>query len=292
MKMSSTNGSEANQVNFEDNIDIGQIANSDSGSSNSSKKSSASSGLYQELREDEDIKPHQDQPQQSKQDIMRRKLDLLTTLHSYKARGHMVQNMTISTPLNDLEFEVHRVKKLANVKNNVEVYKKMLISGVGGAELINNYSPKKLALSGWSRNFAANTIHECEPYLHQIAEEEGQLMDPRWMLMVVVIGSGVTYHFSQSFAAALGNSLGNSLGEDIMAKLSENPEVLKNMMGGGKKAPGPSFDIDVASVLSDSSSDSDSDFDGEVAGPSTPAPVRAKRKYVRKVKPVGNAITV
>ena len=73
MKMSSTNGSEANQVNFEDNIDIGQIANSDSGSSNSSKKSSASSGLYQELREDEDIKPHQDQPQQSKQDLMRRK---------------------------------------------------------------------------------------------------------------------------------------------------------------------------------------------------------------------------
>ena len=42
-------------------------------------------------------------------------------------------------------------------------------------------------------------------------------MDPRWMLMFTVVGSGVSYHYMQSVSTALGSALGNTLGEDIIA---------------------------------------------------------------------------
>ena len=284
------------EVNFEDNIDIGQIAGSESGSEKSEDSNASSSGsedtLYKEMRESPKDEVFQEQKaQQSKQDILRRKLDLLTTLSSYRERGFICQKMSMSTPLNDLEYEVHRVKKISLIKNNVEVYKKMLISGVGGVEVINRFSPKKFALNGWSNHFKNTTINECEPYLLQIAEEEGQLMDPRWMLMFTVVGSGVSYHYMQSVSTALGNALGNTLGEDIIAGLAENPDIVKNLLAKKqqKNVAGPSFDIDDVESVSIVSSSDESDFG--VEEPSTPPP-KAKRKYTRKKVIPGNAITI
>lgn len=267
---------EENIITFDDNIDIEQIANSDQDSNSVSSKSSQSyNKSFQQYQQ-------QPKPEINKNENTIRKLDLLTTLSSYKSNGHYVQNMGINTPLEELEYEVHRVKKISQVKNNVDVYKKMLLSGVGGIEMINNFSPKKFALSGWSRNFANKDIHDCESYLQQIAEEEGQLMDPRWMLIITVIGSGVSYHFSKSFAQALGNSLGNSLGDDIMKGLSDNPDLLKNLMK--KSDKGPSFDLDADDISIVSSDDTDSEYEGVNVGPSTPTPTPKKRKYNRKKK--------
>ncbi len=284
--MSHSSQEDVHQVNFEDNIDIGKIARSDSEESGSVSNASESEEELYRTQEDNFGNPNPSNlnAQESRQEQMRKKLDLLTQLNWYGQNGHIVQKLTIHSSLQDLEFEVHRVKKLSQIQNNVDVYKDLLVSGVAGIEMVNRFSPKKLALDGWSKNFQNGTIHKCEPYLHQIAQEDGQLMDPRFMLMITVLGSGVQFHFSQAMATALGNGLGNSLGEDIMSKLADNPEMLQNLLGGdkkGKKMSGPSFDLESenASVISDSIDSSDDD--DIPPPPTTPKP---KRKYVRKQK--------
>jgi len=202
------------------------------------------------------------QPQMSKEELLREKFKLLRKLEELESKGvTLTKKYTMESSILEMrgEYETHVEER--ERQNSKKFQSKMLLACITGLEFLNNkFDPFDLKLDGWSEQVNENIDEYDEIFaeLHEKYKSKAQ-MAPELKLLFQLGGSAIMLHMTNTmFKSALPGM------DDIMR---QNPELmqqftqaavnsmsssnqaqgLRGVGGGGGGGPGTGF----ASFMSD-----------------------------------------
>ena len=158
------------------------------------------------------------------EDIQAEKQELLSKIERMVERYGMkpTKRYSIMSNVDDLRFELHRMKRQRGVEKAIRFGRKTLTATVAGIEWLNNRFDTGAKLDGWSEDFA----DELEDYDETFEElydkyKDTVQMPPELSLIVGVGGSAVQYHIKKSLFSS------NMPG--LNEVLRNNPDIMRNI---------------------------------------------------------------
>lgn len=194
----------------------------DSISSSSSSSSSTGDTKKKRKKEKAIIKENRND------DIRREKSELLCKFNKINVKGKWSSlNLDMNCSLDDIRNEYERVRNEIQTERSVSFFKRMLLLGVQGIEMMNNkFDPLGVDLDGWSEamgySMENQEYDEVMSELYEKYKSRGQ-MSPEVKLIFMIISSATMFTITKKITKAdSNNSLKNFIG---------------GLMGGNKQPP-------------------------------------------------------
>ena len=203
------------------------------------------------------------QPRMSEEDIINAKREILYQLERLERKGmQLPRKFTMASNLEEMKLELDRLKRDRQVDQSVKFQRKVMLTIVTGAELLNNkFDPIGARLDGWSESINDNVTDYDEVFeeLHDKYKGKAQ-MAPELKLLFMLGGSAFMFHMTNTmfktqmpgldqvlkqnpelmrqFAAATANTMQQNTAESnpMMSGLSG---MFSNMFGGGQQTQSP-----------------------------------------------------
>ena len=163
-----------------------------------------------------------DQPQMTKEELLREKFKYLRKLEELEQKGiTLTKKYSMESPLAEMkgEYETHLEER--ERRNSVKFQGKMLMSVITGIEYLNNkFDPFDLKLDGWSEQVSENVDDYDEIFseLHDKYKSKAK-MAPELKLLFQLGGSAIMLHMTNTmFKSAMPGM------DDIMR---QNPELMQ-----------------------------------------------------------------
>jgi len=162
--------------------------------------------------------------QLSFEEIQQKKFDLLCKFERLRDKGvRLPKTFSMSSSYEEMDMEYRRLVEHRQLDNSVKTQKKMLLSFVSGAEMLNSkFDPFDLQLNGWSEN-VNESLNDGE--YDQIFEDlfykykDTVNMAPELKLAGMVAMSGFWYHITQNMAKNFMPNIMNNV-------MKQNPDLM------------------------------------------------------------------
>ena len=196
---------------------------------------------HQQYQQHQQYPQHQQQPQmQQHREILPDVQKYVETAEEKRARARdelsklqeleenygvkLSRYYTLNDDPDEMRAEYDMWKDKRHKKNQVKLYKNILLNIVCGAEFLNDrYNPFEFKLKDWSKQVASD-MDDYTEVLEEIYEkykDRGGKMAPEIRLLFMIIMSGVTFHLSQALFGAEG------LGKAVQ----DNPNLINKILG-------------------------------------------------------------
>jgi len=132
-----------------------------------------------------------------------------------------IKRFNMSSDLEEMKYELNRVKKERQVESSIKFQRQMLMTFVTGVEYVNeSYNFFNFQLKGWSESVYEN-INDYDEVFEELHEKYGSKghVAPELRLLYMLVGSGFMFHLSNSMFKSSSASLG-----DI---LKQNPDLMR-----------------------------------------------------------------
>ena len=128
---------------------------------------------------------------------------LLQTFYILQQQGSKSEmKFDMSTPKDIIKAEITRMQTELNSQKMIKFSRKALIAFVSGVEFLNNrYDPFSIYLNGWSEH-VMTTLGDYDSVflrLYEKYKDSTNQMSPEVELMLLLGGSGLMFHLTQSF---------------------------------------------------------------------------------------------
>ena len=195
------------------------------------------------------------EPEPSLDDIIEEKKKLLYEFERFKKRGyHFSKQFSLASSLEEMKYELDKVKKQREIENSIAFSRKMLMAFVTAIEFLNNrFDPFELKLDGWSEQVheGVNEYDDIFEELHEKYKSTGKV-SPEIKLLLTLGGSAFMFHLTNNifkstmpqFESALGNN--PNIINDMMNKKSSGQN---QSMGGNSNNGGGGGGLDIGSLL-------------------------------------------
>jgi hypothetical protein len=171
---------------------------------------------------DPNMKPV-NEPQMTKEDMVRKKFELLRKLESLEKRGiKLTKRYTMESSLLEMEGEYEMIVNEKKKTTSVKFQGKMLMACITGLEFLNNkIDPFDLKLDGWSDQINENLddFDDIFGELHEKYKSKGQ-WSPEIKLMFQLGGGAIMLHMTNSMFQSSMPGI-----DDIMR---QNPDLMRN----------------------------------------------------------------
>ena len=171
--------------------------------------------------------------------IRKEKAALLHKLHLFGQKkdssSYGYVKLDLNYTLDEIKFEFNRIKGLVDNERMVNFYKRMLLMGIQGVEMLNStFDPFGIDLNGWSEAMGYSMENqEYDEVLSDLYEKYKGTgsMSPEMKLIFMIITSGFMFTASKKiakmdsssmFANILGNFMNNK-GQDVPTQASNGP---------------------------------------------------------------------
>jgi hypothetical protein len=137
---------------------------------------------------------------ESTEEVLRKKNFLLTKLKRLQRKGvELSKNVSINTPLHELENEYMMAKKEQDLESNLEWCKKGLVYICSFLEKTNDVMNTGAKLKGWSEEIY-NTQDQYDDVLEELLDKYGGdiEMAPEIRLIMMLVGSALAVHMSNT----------------------------------------------------------------------------------------------
>ena len=163
-----------------------------------------------------------DEPQKSKEELLKEKFDCLRKLEALEKKGiTLSKHYTMESTLSEMQGEYESIKSEAEKKNSIKFQGKMLMAAITGLEFLNSkFDPFDLKLDGWAEQVGENVDDYDEIFgeLHEKYKSKAT-MAPELKLLFQLGGSACMLHMTNSMFK---NSMPGM--DDIM---KQNPELMQ-----------------------------------------------------------------
>jgi len=185
-------------------------------------------------------------PQVSPEEMRRRreeeenkeKMQLLHKLYQYEQRGHRMANAySMDSNIDELRFEVSKIRHEESAKHSVKWYKVFLMIVVSTVEALNTrFDPFGIRLKGWSKdmNEKKDDLDDCFHRLHEEYSSKSTI-HPALELAFAFFGGAFMYHLQN--AAENYSELGGMLSMISTGGKSNKPASAPPPKVGGWSAP-------------------------------------------------------
>ena len=161
----------------------------------------------------------------SPEEILRKKREILYELARIERKGvQLPRRYTMDDPLEDMRAELDRLRLDRELDVSVRFQRKMLMTCITGIELLNGkFDPFNVKLDGWSDSLHENLGDYDEVFEDLHMKYRGKAkMAPEIKLMMMVAGSGVMFHFTNSMFRASAASVPGF--DEVMR---QNPHLMR-----------------------------------------------------------------
>jgi hypothetical protein len=195
-----------------------------SSSSVSSSTTSSSDSTKRKIRKEKVI-----QRENKNDDIRREKSELLFKFSKLNIKGKWSSlKLDMNSTLDDIKNEYERVKNEIQTERSVAFFKRMLLLGVQGVEMMNTkFDPMGVDLEGWSEamgySMENQEYDEVMAELYEKYKGRGQ-MSPEVKLIFMIISSATMFTISKkitkmdssnAFASFIGNLVGSKNNQQV-----------------------------------------------------------------------------
>jgi len=192
--------------------------------SSSVSSSSSSDSTKKKIRKEKDI-----QRENRNDDIRREKSELLFKFSKLNIKGKWSSlKLDMNSSLEDIKNEYERVRNEIQTERSVAFFKRMLLLGVQGVEMLNTkFDPMGVDLDGWSEamgySMENQEYDEVMAELYEKYKGRGQ-MSPEVKLIFMIISSATMFTISKkitkmdssnSFASFIGNLVGSKNNQQV-----------------------------------------------------------------------------
>lgn len=169
--------------------------------------------------------------QMTPQEVKIKKIQLLRKLSEIKDKGFKLsKEYDFKSSIEEMEYEYELLKSFADKRNGTKIFKSWICGTVSVVEYFSNkFDFFDFNLSGWSEHMSSE-VDSWDDTLEELYEKyrgSGKSMGPEIKLMLLIIGSGVGYHFFKSSSESQGMGL-NSV-------LASNPDILSKIINSKKQ---------------------------------------------------------
>ena len=193
-------------------------------SSSVSSSTSSSDSTKKKIRKEKVI-----QRENKNDDIRREKSELLFKFSKLNIKGKWSSlKLDMNSTLDDIKNEYERVKNEIQTERSVAFFKRMLLLGVQGVEMLNNkFDPVGVDLDGWSEamgySMENQEYDEVMAELYEKYKGRGQ-MSPEVKLIFMIISSATMFTISKkitkmdssnAFASFIGNLVGSKNNQQV-----------------------------------------------------------------------------
>jgi len=176
------------------------------------------------------------EPEPSLDDIIEEKKKLLYEFERFKKRGyHFSKQFSLASSLEEMKYELDKVKKQREIENSIAFSRKMLMAFVTAIEFLNNrFDPFELKLDGWSENVheGIGEYDDVFEELHEKYKSTGKV-SPEIKLLLTLGGSAFMFHLT--------NNIFKSTMPQFESALGNNPNILNDMMNKKNTSPNQSM---------------------------------------------------
>ena len=167
-------------------------------------------------------KPVPNEPQMSKEELLREKFKFLRKLEALEAKGvNLTKKYTMESPLAEMQGEYEMIMEEKTKQNSVKFQGNMLMACINGIEFLNNrFDPFDIKLDGWSEQINENLTDYDEIFgeLYEKYKSKAS-MAPELKLLFQLGGSAMMVHMTNTmFKSAMPGM------DDI---LRQNPDLMR-----------------------------------------------------------------
>ena len=167
-------------------------------------------------------KPVPNEPQMSKEELLREKFKFLRKLEALEAKGvNLTKKYTMESPLAEMQGEYEMIMEEKTKQNSVKFQGNMLMACINGIEFLNNrFDPFDIKLDGWSEQINENLTDYDEIFgeLYEKYKSKAS-MAPELKLLFQLGGSAMMIHMTNTmFKSAMPGM------DDI---LRQNPDLMR-----------------------------------------------------------------
>lgn len=129
------------------------------------------------------------------------KMQLLHKLYQYEQRGHrMANSYSMDSNIDELRFEVAKIRNEENAKRSVKWYKVIMMVLVSTVETLNTkFDPFGLRLKGWSKDMNEKK-EDLDDSFHRLHDKYSSksTIEPEWELAFAFFGGAFMYHLQNA----------------------------------------------------------------------------------------------
>ena len=158
----------------------------------------------------------------SEEEIINAKREILYQFERMERKGmQLPRKFTMASSLDDMRLELDRLKKDREIDQSVKFQRKVMMTVVTGAELLNNkFDPLGARLDGWSESINDNIDDYDEVFEELHDKYKGKAkMAPELKLMFMLGGSAFMFHMT--------NTMFKTQMPGLDQVLKQNPELMR-----------------------------------------------------------------
>ena len=205
-------------VRFDESPSIGQ-STAESGSDG---KTWDGYGRFNNIPINPDKSASQQQPQMSKEEILRDKFKYLRKLETLESKGvNLTKKYSMESPLAEMQGEYEMIMEEKTKQNSIKFQSNMLMACINGIEFLNNrFDPFDVKLDGWSEQVNENMTDYDDVFGELFDKYKSRAtMAPELKLLFQLGGSAMMVHMTNTmFKSAMPGM------DDI---LRQNPDLMK-----------------------------------------------------------------
>jgi len=202
-----------------DSHPMGSGGTGGSGGSGGNKSSSSKSGSSSTSREDTSS-----QRKKTYEEIQQEKQKYLFILDRLVKAGYIpTRKYTMASSLDDIIYEVTRLKRERDIDKSIKFQRKLLMAFTSGVEFMNNkFDPVGAKLDDWSEH-VMESISDYDEVFEELHDKYADKIEvaPEIKMIMMVSGSAFMYHLSQT--------LFKSATPGLQEILKNNPDIMRNI---------------------------------------------------------------
>jgi len=180
-------------------------------------------------------KPVPNEPQMTKEELLREKFKFLRKLEALEAKGvNLTKKYTMESPLAEMQGEYEMIMEEKTKQNSVKFQGNMLMACINGIEFLNNrFDPFDIKLDGWSEQINENLTDYDEIFGELYEKYKSRAsMAPELKLLFQLGGSAMMIHMTNTmFKSAMPGM------DDI---LRQNPDLMRQFQTAAVNSMGQS----------------------------------------------------
>ena len=149
-------------------------------------------------------KPVPNEPQMTKEELLREKFKFLRKLEALEAKGvNLTKKYTMESPLAEMQGEYEMIMEEKTKQNSVKFQGNMLMACINGIEFLNNrFDPFDIKLDGWSEQINENLTDYDEIFgeLYEKYKSKAS-MAPELKLLFQLGGSAMMIHMTNTMSS-------------------------------------------------------------------------------------------
>jgi hypothetical protein len=235
-------------VRFDDSPGLGQSTASQGSGNETENKTWDGFAKFNDIPVNpEKVVPQQ--PQMSKEELLREKFKYLRKLEGLEAKGvNLTKKYTMESPLAEMQGEYEMIMEEKTKQNSVKFQGNMLMACINGIEFLNNrFDPFDIKLDGWSEQVNENMTDYDDVFgeLYEKYKSKAS-MAPELKLLFQLGGSAMMVHMTNTmFKSAMPGM------DDI---LRQNPDLMRQFQTAAVNTMGqsnPGFSGFMSGLMSD-----------------------------------------